>query len=368
MTQQPPKRRDSATRRRKNKRKREILKIREAMVGRWTAAIQDASHIPRKHLNGRGHPCPKCGGKDRFAAFPDVAQRGSVHCRMCFNSTTDPRPGDGIDTMRWLLACDIAGACKWLREWLGWEDSDDPDDDPDDDNDALTPPPVSRSISIVIPTKRDNAIAVTAVLANLAFQPKWWDRLGHLLQLPVGELQRLQVGWSHEHQATTWPMTDSRGQIIGVRLRSMESGKKWSILGSSEGIFLPHDLPKHVEQLFIAEGPTDCAALLSLGFDCIGRPSCQGAVSITQKTVRRLRPSECVIVADADANGAGKRGAESLAAKLVRTCPKVRIIYPPGGHNDARDWVRSGATAEDVLQIVQASTAMSLTIKSEVAK
>lgn len=364
MTQQPPKRGDSATRHPNNNRKHSIAEIREVMVGRWIPAIQDACDISRKHLNGRGHPCPKCGGKNRFAAFPDVAERGSVHCRMCFHSTTDPRPGDGIATVRWLLDCDLATACKWLREWLGWEDSD----DPDDDDEPLPPPPVSRSISLPSFNKRKSVICVKAVLYNLAMQPKWWDRLAQLLELPVSELQRFQVGWSDDDQAVTWPMVNSRGRVIGIRLRSMQSGKKWSVKGSSAGIFLPQNLSMQVGRLFIAEGPTDCAALLSLGFDCIGRPSCHGAVAITQATVGHLRPSECVIVADDDDNGAGMKGAELLAAKLVATCPRVRIIYPPAGHNDARDWVRSGATAEDVLQIVQASTATSLKINREVAK
>ena len=81
------------------------------------------------------------------------------------------------------------------------------------------------------------------------------------------------------------------------------------------------------------------------------------------KLVKRLQPSEAVIVADADANRAGKRGAESLAVALVMVCPRVRIVFPAGGHKDARDWVRAGATADDVLSVVNAAIPRSLSLK-----
>jgi phage/plasmid primase-like uncharacterized protein len=201
-----------------------------------------------------------------------------------------------------------------------------------------------------------------------AMQSAWWMWLEHALSLPVAQLRRLRVGWSMQNRATTWPMVDHDGNVIGIRLRCVETGKKWSVSGGKAGLFVPSDLRADIDRLFVTEGPTDCAALASIGFDSIGRPSCSGAVEYTAKLVRRLHPRECVIVADDDANQAGKRGAESLAAALVTVCARVRIIIPPTGHKDARDWVRAGATADDVLTIVNAAEVQSLTINSGVSR
>ena len=96
-----------------------IDELKLSAQGRWPDIFADAAGLPREHLDGRGHPCMHCGGTDRFAAFNDVAVRGSVQCRHCFHAGTDPRPGDGIATLRWLLGCDTTAACRWLAGWLG---------------------------------------------------------------------------------------------------------------------------------------------------------------------------------------------------------------------------------------------------------
>lgn len=332
-----------------------VEELKTAAIGQWTQIIHDAAGIAFDQLDGRGHPCPRCGGRDRFAAFSDVAQRGSVHCRACFHAGTNPRPGDGIATIRWLLNCDTTTACKWIAGWLGLVDV------------SVTSEtlPLSRSVSLRSHAKCKGQLNHFAGHCHRAMKCEWWSRLEASLDLPAAELIRLRVGWSSEHNATTWPMSDEDDIVVGVRLRSMRTGRKWSVSGGKAGLFVPIDLSPGMDRLFITEGATDTAALLSLGFDCIGRPSCNGAVSIATSTVKRLRPREVVIVADADTNGAGKRGAESLAIALTPACPRVRIIFPPDDFNDAREWVGGGATAEDVLQVVRTAGIRSLKLCRE---
>ncbi|QDV44982.1 Zinc-binding domain of primase-helicase [Stieleria neptunia] len=350
----PPSFGDSATRRQHSNRGPSIDELKTASMGQWSSVLHDAG-LSADLLDGRGHPCPRCGGRDRFSAFPDIAQRGSVHCRSCFHSGTEPRPGDGLATLRWLMACDTATACRWLAGWLGLDDA----------VDRPAPPPMRRTVPLRASSRRDGDMDRLAIDCHHAMRSTWWTRLANHLALPATELKRLHVGWSWQYNATTWPMRDHDDDVVGVRLRCMNTGRKWSVSGGKAGLFVPSQLPVDIERLFITEGPTDCAAILSIGFDCVGRPSCNGAVAFTTKLIKRLHPSECVIVADDDTNKAGKRGAESLAASLVTVCPSVRIIYPPDGHNDARDWVRSGASADDVLSIVNATVARSLTLKGD---
>lgn len=345
---------DSATRHPHHTRRPSIEELKTAATGRWPDIFHDAAGVAHNQLDGRGYPCPHCGGRNRFAAFKDVAQRGSVQCRICFNASTDPRPGDGIATLRWLLNCDTRAACQWLAGWLGLTDS------------VTAPePPLRRSVPLRSSVKRDGRLDRLADCCHRAMKSSWWSRLGSRLGLPTADLKRLRVGWSAQHIATTWPMVDHDDNVVGIRTRDMKTGEKKSVYGGTAGVFVPAGLLPSVDRLFIAEGPTDTAALLSIGFDCIGRPSCNGAVAITTKLVKKLHPSEVVIVADEDTNDAGRKGAESLGVALVTVCARVRIIFPPNGINDARDWVRGGATAENILSVVHAAGVRSLMISKE---
>jgi DNA primase len=157
-------------------------------------------------------------------------------------------------------------------------------------------------------------------------------------------------------------MTDSEGNVVGIRLRA-PNGRKWSVRGGQEGLFIPADETVAGERLLICEGPTDTAALLDLGFSAVGRPSCTGGVTLLAELVKHHRPAEVVIVADADAPG--QRGAESLAAVLLAYSAAVRVIAPPSGVKDARAWKQAVATAADVLARIDAATIRKLTIKAE---
>jgi len=118
--------------------------------------------------------------------------------------------------------------------------------------------------------------------------------------------------------------------------------------------------------LLIAEGPTDTAAILDLGFSAVGRPSCTGGVNLLVELVRTLKPSGVVIVADGDAPG--QRGAETLATVLVAYSASVRIIAPPSGVKDAREWKRSGATSADVQQTIDAAPVRKLSVSTQMRR
>jgi len=183
---------------------------------------------------------------------------------------------------------------------------------------------------------------------------KW---VGEDLGVSAESLRRLGVGWFPVRKAWGFPMRNALGEVVGIRLR-LFSGKKLSVKGGKEGLFIPAGLSCG-GSLFVTEGPTDAASLLDLGFNCIGRPSCRGGAKHIVALANRLGPSEVVIVADAD--GPGQRGAERLAAKLLAYVPTVQVITPPA--KDAREWKRNGATAADVNALIDATPAKSLKIR-----
>ena len=184
------------------------------------------------------------------------------------------------------------------------------------------------------------------------------ERLADGLGLSVESLKRLRVGWSAEHGAWTFPMTNTAGDVCGIRLR-LQDGRKLSVRGGHEGLFIPSGLDTG-QKVLIAEGPTDTAALLDFGFAAIGRPSCTGGLKLLVEFCKTQKPTEVAIVSDGD--GPGWLGAESLAVVLMAHCQAIRVIAPPDGIDDAREWKRAGATRQEVEKVIQAAPVRRLSI------
>jgi hypothetical protein len=202
-----------------------------------------------------------------------------------------------------------------------------------------------------------------------AVNPARLDRLAEQLGVSSQSLRRLRIGWvgerwcsKCERRRTAWsfPMSDVAGHTHGLRLRFVECGHKSAVTGGHEGLFIPRDLDRF-DRIFVCEGPTDTAALLDLGLAAIGRPSCRGAVPVTAELLKARGVGELVIFADRDS--AGREGAAALAGRARLLCPIVRIVAPPDGVKDARQWKQGGATAADVDNLVAAAPAFRLTIK-----
>ncbi len=175
-------------------------------------------------------------------------------------------------------------------------------------------------------------------LAAAAVDPAGQDAQ---LGLPVGSLARIGAVWSVALGALAAPMYDAPGgAVIGVRLRAPD-GRKWAVTGSRNGLFCPHVLTGR-GALYLPEGMTDTAALAGVGLDAIGRPSCTGGRDLVRRAVAGTgRP--IVVVTDADEPG--RRGADALARELASDGASVRVLAPPNGYRDAREWVGSGASA-----------------------
>ncbi len=191
-----------------------------------------------------------------------------------------------------------------------------------------------------------------------AVNPCQLNQLAGSLGVTTNSLHRLDIGFAG--WGWTFPMTDANGDIRGIRIRKHDS-QKLAIKGSHEGLFIPIDLTT-VEQLFICEGSTDTAAILDLGFDAVGRPSCLGGVNLLDALIRKLQPNDVVIVADHDKPG--QRGACNLAQKLIRQCP-VRVITPPIDIKDARAWKRTGASSSDITTAIQNARVHQISISKE---
>lgn len=189
------------------------------------------------------------------------------------------------------------------------------------------------------------------------------------LGVSTKSLRRLGIGWASAQAleklvtgckangAWSFPMrTIVKGRFVvtGIRLRSPASDAfKYCVRdGNGAGLFIPDGLTAGSELLF-PEGPTSAAALLSLGFDAVGRPNCLAGIANIRALCSRLNPFSIVIVGDndkPDKHGrlAGQDGAKHIAAELGNDFPNVRCALPPAVIKDCRNWLQLGADADMV--------------------
>jgi P4 family phage/plasmid primase-like protien len=94
--------------------------VRSAARGQWAAILSQLGGIPSELLDGRHHPCPKCGGTDRFRLI-DV-DAGAILCNQCAPPTAGI--GDGFASLAWMLGRKFADVLPSVAEWLGIEPED----------------------------------------------------------------------------------------------------------------------------------------------------------------------------------------------------------------------------------------------------
>jgi hypothetical protein len=211
------------------------------------------------------------------------------------------------------------------------------------------PPAAARQDLALLVKQYETAVTVDRLASFAA-------RMG----LTPASLSRLRIGWVAERRAWSFPMTDERHHIVGIRLRT-ESGAKFAVPGSQNGLFIPHDLAD-TSPLLVCEGPTSCAALLDLGYSAIGRPSCTGGSAMLHHLLTNLRRQDVVVFGDHDeakprSDGTtfrpGQEGATRLAQTLLPVCRSVKVVVPPFS-KDPREWKRDGATKSIIDAVIRA--------------
>lgn len=86
--------------------------VKSAGIGRVVEVLHNVAGIPLEHLDGKHHPCPKCGGKDRFRLIdPDA---GAVFCNQCFNRDN----GDFLAAIMHYRGCVLPEALGLAGDYL----------------------------------------------------------------------------------------------------------------------------------------------------------------------------------------------------------------------------------------------------------
>lgn len=317
MNHQPPKSDDSATRHPHSNRRPSIAEVKAAARGHWLSILQDAG-LPADCLSGRGQPCPKCGGEDRFGVDKNVGDNGAVFCRHCFTKSSTIKPGDGVASVAWLRDTSNGEASKWIADRLG-----------------LTGKP-AEAVDIIKATCIDKRMPIDKF------------KLFGVTEAQRGQSpQRFSVcridvyndaGRVHSH-FDLWPGDKGR----------CKRGK------GNAGMFFPGRLPEAGETWLLVEGVKDAAALMGLGFNAAGMPTNK----LATKYARLFVGVDIIIVHDLDS--AGVRGADYTAGNLSGIASSVAVARMPGAiveknGDDVRDVLRKPDGEKNVRDAIETAT------------
>ena len=170
----------------------------------------------------------------------------------------------------------------------------------------------------------------------------------------------------------TWPERDATGRVIGISRRFPNGSKKRSAGGQSGLTFDPVGwLESSVDcnYVFLVEGGSDTAALLTMGLAVVGRPSNTGGVDLLADLLHAV-PTDRVIVVLAEndrksheslspvvkewhkpkcdgcsACWPGRFGAITTATQLAERLQRsIALAFPPDEAKDARAWLNPQPT------------------------
>lgn len=296
-----------------------IMEVKQAATGRWPEILERVGGIDRELLDGKGHPCPKCGGDDRFSLVDE--QDGALLCRKCFTN----KNGDGVAALGWKLDCDIPAVLKLTASYLGIAN-------------GHTNGNGHRK------TKREFLEEVCGlkrmpVESALAYGPELAKR---------GKLYVVR-----------FPVVNEKGEIHSYfDLPNKKDCKGWFKKGEgNSGLFLPHvdgapKLPQPGDAWIMCEGVKDAAAYHSLDYLACGLPS-----DVMAEKYARLFGG-CHVCIMPDRTDDAEKKAHKTAARLHKVVASVRIgKLPIDGQqgDDARDVLALPDGVELLKQAVKSS-------------
>ena len=276
----------------------DISGIKQAAAGRWPEVLSNVGGIRPELLDGRHHPCPMCGGKDRFRLID--AEAGAVLCNQCFRE----KNGDGLAAIQWMQGWDFPAAAGAVAKYLGLNGSN-------------------------------------VGGAQLSGKP--------------------QIVATYEYRDENKQLNRQvcRTEPKGFFQRVLKEGGGW--LNSTKGVpEIPYQLPELLEAdpslpVWIPEGEKDVDRLV--GLRCIATCNAGGAGKWRPEFASYVAGRWVVILADADE--AGRKHAQQVAASLHGVAASVKVIELPGmpDKSDVSDWLNAGHTLDELWAFALAASA-----------
>jgi putative DNA primase/helicase len=291
--------------------------LKQAARGRWLEILPRLCNIDAAILDGNHHPCPKCGGRDRFSMVDEA--NGALLCRKCFCGGN----GDGLSAVSWLAGCDFPTALNKVADAIGFNNVA-PSMNGHGTNTTVDPLEIIAKLKGV---SQESFVAYGAVSMAALSQIRF-PAFG-----PQGK------------QCTTFD----------IRHRGTEEQRKGKFQqGKPAGLFFPVTdsepqspvekrvprLPMAGETWHLVEGVKDAAALHSLGLLACGL----NTSSLNKKFARLFECVNVIVIPDRDE--AGEAGAKKTAHNLLGVAASIRNATLPAEYKKS-----DGTDVRDVLKL-----------------
>lgn len=279
--------------------------------GRWRGILATLG-VSEKCLDGKHHPCPACGGKDRFR-YTDQGDGGHF-CSQCGS-------GNGFQLLQKVFGWDFRTTAQRIDAIVGTVPAQKPALKPDADQLRAS---LRRLWADSRPITRDDP--VWRYLAGRGLEPPFPSVLRYVPRMRYRDVDG-PVSW---HPGMLALVSDELGKPVSLhRTYLTPDGRKANVPTVRK--LMPGSLPSSVavrlapigDELGVAEGIETALAASQLH-----RPSCWAA--LTERMLRTFQPPagvrRLVVFGDNDASCVGQAAAFDLARRLAGyTDVRVRI-------------------------------------------
>lgn len=350
----------------------DLDRLKYLAAGRWPELLGLNPEI----LDTRHHPCPKCGGKDRFRALSDFRTSGAVVCNQCLNRSN----GDGIATYSWLHGCSTAAAIEQIADRLGLDPIESKATSP-----SKAKPPKSAGKSGE--SKKSASERVECRPLPEAIAHIFAARKGNIAATSLAELGA-QLANHNGLTVIALPIRSVTGQPVGYALANSTGGKitihhpdggsettSWKnvIDTKAKGIIGTANLfdanaRAALTTIFKMEGPSDLAAIIPLlqpGEGAFCNPAGAGENPVNFPWLLEWLENKLVVVIH-DRDKAGVDGAlghpgrarlgwATWAAGGAAEVRMVELPFPLADSHgkDFRDWVGGGGDRAGLDHLVE---------------
>ena len=254
----------------------DLRQVKDAAAGKWPDILAGLAGIDPASLDGQHHPCPLCGGKDRFRAL-DLAT-GALFCNRCFSQ----KNGDGLAAVGWLRGWDLPTTIENVAGYLNMQNGN----GSQHQNPGTSKNPGENGVvgfrgsPKTVKTYPSRAAAIEALTRSIGREP-----------------------------TTVWPYHDAHGQEVAAVCRfDLLNGDKtyrpvslvgngWALRGPEppRGLYRLPELAE-ADRVYVCEGEKASDAGRSVGLRCT--TSMNGALAPGKADWRPLAGKDVILCPD----------------------------------------------------------------------
>jgi len=314
----------------------DAAEVKSVANGRWTVILPALTGIDAAVLDEKKHPCPKCGGTDRFRCLD--AETGALFCNQCFNT----KNGDGFAAIQWLKGYTFPEALQAVAESLNL--------------------PGSRNGHATNGKPRGSAAKPKAKLSSNGKAKPDDTAKGKPFATGAAAVAALcrMMKPTHGPPADRWTYRDAGGKSVALVLRfnGADGSKEFRPVSLHDGSWFlkgpatPRPLYRLPDvataaTVYVCEGEKTADAARSLGLVAV--TSMNGAQSPDKTDWKPLAGKNVVLLPDHDEPG--RKYAAAVAAILAKLSPLpvVKVVELAGltDGDDLVEWIAAHGDAAE---------------------